>query len=621
MSQDLRPTEPATRPPAPSGGGVAQRPSRQGRRERWQGWRPAASRLVTLAGVVALVGCLPWLTGSDPALALLRARSAEQEATPEALDAIRAELGLDDGPLLILGRWLLGLLRGDAGVSWGSGRPVLPGTVDALAVSLTLMGFAVLVAVVLTAALCVPTLVRGLRGEDARTSGLSAVLLTALPEFLLAAALLVVGAVWLRWFPPYGWQGVSYAVLPALALGLPAGGLLGRLFADGLATAFAEPWVLTWQVAGVRRARLAVAVLHRVVPGLVTQVTLTLVGLLGGAIAVERVFAIPGLGRATLGAAAAQDIPALQVGILLLLLIASALGVLGTGLRRMLLGAAVSAGRLPAAPPRPRSLRRAWVVPVTTATLLAALVFAGVGRDPYTSALPRLAPPSWSAPLGADASGRDLLARVSAGALTTISVALVVVVVCLLVGLVVGLAPRLAAGPIEVTNAMPPVVAGLLVAAVAGTSVTGAAVAVALTCWAPLAAHTAALVEETRAQPHVAIAPVLGVGPARLMVQHVLPSVVGPVFRHAMLRLPGIALALASLGFLGLGPQPPRAEWGLVLAEGMPYIERAPWVVLAPAAALAALSVLAVSCSNLSLGRRSSSTDEMISTVPTAVVR
>lgn len=71
-----------------------------------------------------------------------------------------------------------------------------------------------------------------------------------------------------------------------------------------------------------------------------------------------------------------------------------------------------------------------------------------------------------------------------------------------------------------------------------------------------------------------------------------------------MLRLPGIALALAALGFLGLGPQPPSAEWGLVLAEGMPYIERAPWGVLAPAVALVLLAVLAVTLANTAGNRR-----------------
>ncbi len=67
-----------------------------------------------------------------------------------------------------------------------------------------------------------------------------------------------------------------------------------------------------------------------------------------------------------------------------------------------------------------------------------------------------------------------------------------------------------------------------------------------------------------------------------------------PVTRHALLRLPGVALALASLGFLGLGAQPPSPEWGLLLAENQPYAERAPWAVLAPAAVLALLGALAV---------------------------
>lgn len=169
----------------------------------------------------------------------------------------------------------------------------------------------------------------------------------------------------------------------------------------------------------------------------------------------------------------------------------------------------------------------------------------------------------------------------------------------LLLRLIVGLAPRLAAGPIELIKRHSPITAGLLVAAISGTSAAGAAVAVTLVSWAPLAAHTAALMKETRAQPHVRIAPVLGVGKVRLAMRYLLPATIGPVFRHAMLRLPGIALALTALGFLGLGPRPPRPEWGLVLGEGMPYVERAPWAVAVPAAALIALSVLAVSTANL----------------------
>ncbi|MBT2513515.1 ABC transporter permease subunit [Arthrobacter sp. ISL-30] len=93
----------------------------------------------------------------------------------------------------------------------------------------------------------------------------------------------------------------------------------------------------------------------------------------------------------------------------------------------------------------------------------------------------------------------------------------------------------------------------------------------------------------------------LGVGKGRIMLRYVLPAVFPQIFRHAMLRLPGVALALAALGFLGLGPQPPHPDWGLILAEGMPYVERSPLVVLVAAFALVLLSVLAVSISSVTV--------------------
>ncbi len=227
------------------------------------------------------------------------------------------------------------------------------------------------------------------------------------------------------------------------------------------------------------------------------------------------------------------------------------------------------------------------------------LIMAGMGRDPFSSAFMRLESPSFALPLGADGTGRDILARVAHGALSTMGMATVVVFFSLIIGLLIGLAPKLATGPIEITKATPPTIAGLIVAGLIGPSASGAIIAVTAVAWAPLAAHTAALVAEVKAQPHVRITPMLGVGHCRLMSRYILPAVVGPVFRHAMLRLPGVALALAALGFLGLGPRPPSPEWGLILAEGMPYVERAPWAVLIPALALILLSVLAVSLSNL----------------------
>ncbi|OZC39863.1 ABC transporter permease [Rhodococcoides fascians] len=545
---------------------------------------------------------LPWLSDRDPALSILRARSAEQEATPEALAAIRNDLGLDAGPLRTFWNWLTGLASGNPGTSWNTGKPVLPGALEALSVSLTLMGFAMVVALVTAALVVLPSMRAGLRGTPKRTGGSVAAALTSLPEFLLASVLVVVGAVWLS-FPAYGWNGPEYAVLPALALGLPAGGLIGRLLADAVAVTFTEGWVITWTVAGFSRRQIAVAVLRRAVPGLASQVGLIMVAMTGGAVAVEKVFAIPGLGRSTLGDAQSQDLPALQIDILLLLAVSAALGIAAELLRRLLLGSALheKAMPIPAGVFHPSSRR--WIVPIAAASMLAVMVLVGLPRDGQVTTREKFARPSSTFPFGTDASGRDLLARVADGAVRSIGLSLAVTLAALFVGVLLGLIPRATRGLVEVTNAAPPVVTGILIAAIWGPSAGGAAVAVLIVTWAPLAAHTAALVDEARAQPYISILPTLGAGNGRILFGSIVPGVLPAVFRHAMIRLPGVALALAALGFLGLGPQPPTADWGLILSDGVAAVERAPWVAAAPLASLIALAVLAVSVASATSGR------------------
>lgn len=566
------------------------------------------SRVATIFIVIFILGILPLLSGRDIAATVYRSRYAEGAMDPEALEAIRLELGLSGGPVGAFFTWFGNAIQGDFGVSWTTRQPVMPEMMSALGVSLTVMLASLLVGLVLGGLLTIPTFVRGLAGRSDRTGGGVAAAFTALPEFLLASVLLVVFAVLLGWFPPFGWRGPEYVILPALSMGLPAGGFLGRLLSDALASTFSERWVATWQVAGYSKARIVFAVIRRTLPGVTAPMSLVLVGITAGAVVIEQVYAIPGIGRATLVAVQSQDLPMLQAGVILLMLLAVMFGIGATVLRRVLLGPALRSNSLPAPVPKTPSSKWALVLPGIMLLLLIVIVVAGLPRDPYALDYTRLQAPSWELPLGADASGRDVLARISHGALATMGVGALVAAICLVIGLVVGMFPNAGAGPIEVTNAAPPIIAGLITAAVLGPSSFGAAIAVAAVSWAPLAAHTAALVAEVKGQPHVKIAPVLGVGKSRMMLRYVLPSVVGPVFRHACLRLPGICLALAALGFLGLGPQPPQSDWGLVLAEGMPYVERAPLVVLVPAGALILLSIFAVSLSSLSFDFRSGRT-------------
>ncbi|WP_350275591.1 ABC transporter permease subunit [Kribbella sp. HUAS MG21] len=567
-------------------------------RERATG---ALSRTGALAIVVLAIGLLPWLSGRDVALSVLRARSGEQEPTAEVLDAVRNELGLDAGPLVLLGRWLGGVVRGDLGTSWANGAEVLPSVLSAAGASLTLMAAALAIALVIAGAICVPTLVRGARGTlRAKGNGVAATTLAALPEFLLATMLMLAFAVWLGWLPPYGWEGTSHLVLPAIALALPAGGVLGRLVDDALPAVFAERWVSLWRSAGCTPRSIAAAAIRRATPAVVPQLGLVAVGLTGGAVAVETVFAVPGIGRTALGAAESQDLPLLQGSVLALVLLGVAAGLLAQTARRRLLGPGLrdQALSLPVPPAAPTGR----LTPIVCAVVLAVVIGWGLTLDPlHLDTTARLASPSWSHPLGTDSLGRDVLARVGHGAATTIGTAVVVCAVSFLIALGAGFLPAVAEGVSEIANAVPPVIAGILVVAVLGPGTLGASIAVALVSWPPLAAHAAALTQETRAATYLTAQRAIGASRGWILTRHVLPAVAGPVARHAVLRLPGIALALASLGFLGLGSQPPAPEWGSGLAESLPYVERAPWATLAPAVMLLVLAALAVS---LSAGRR-----------------
>ena len=563
-----------------------------------------AGRLGALLAVVAVIGLLPRLTHTDPALTILHARYADRPPTPAVLDAIRAETGLDGGPAHVLGGWAAGLLRGDLGESWVSGQPVGPDVTSALGVSLTLMGASLAVAVLLALALAAGTLRRGAHRRLVSTrAGVGAATLAALPEFLLASVLATVFAVQLGWLPALGWGGAGQLVLPALAMGVPAGALLGRLLDDALPAAFTEPWARAATANGLPAHRIAAHALHRTLPALLPQLGLVVVGLTGGAVAVETLYAIPGLGGTALAAALAQDLPVLQACVLLLLLLGAAAGLAARLGSRALLGPARTDGALPplVAPslPAPRPVAVAASV---LGALLVGVTLTGLLRDPlYADAAARLASPSAAHPLGTDSLGRDVLARLGHGAATTVLTAVAVGAVTLVVGLLAG---AVRAGALtETANALPAVLAGLVVAGVVGPGPWGAATAVAAVAWAPLAAHTSALYAQERAAPHVTVARALGAGRVHRLRRHILPGVVPPVVRHAVLRVPAVALALASLGFLGLGTEAPAPEWGRMLSENMPYAERAPWAVLAPAAALALLGALAVLTSAAVRGR------------------
>ncbi|MEJ2867693.1 ABC transporter permease subunit [Actinomycetospora sp. OC33-EN08] len=558
--------------------------------------RPVAGAAGTVVVLAVLVAALPWLWDSDPAATVLRARYPERGVDPATLDALRRELDLPSNPVLGAAEWLGGLLRGDLGTSWVTRAPVAPEVLGALGISLTLALAATLVAAVVAALLLLPGLLAGVRGRaPGRGAAVAAAVLAALPEIVLGSVLVLVVAVGWRLLPSSGFTGPANLVLPALALGAPAGGMLARILSASVEATVAEGWVRTWRSLGLGVPTLALGVTRRAVAVAVPQIALLVVGLLGSAVAVEQLFTIPGIGSVARGAVLAQDLPTVQAAVTLLVLLGLALGGLGVLVHRALLGPALSGRELTGA--AETASRPASRTSVVVAVLLLVAVAAGLPRDPSSgNEARRLAPPSLALPFGADPNGRDLYARFAHGALLTVGSAVVVVAVCLVVGLAVGVGARSArAGAADVLNALPPVFVGLLVAAVAGPGLVGAAVAVALVGWVPLAVHARTLAAEARASGYVRAAELVGASRWRVARRHVLPAVLGPVTRHALARVPHAALALAALSFLGLGAAPDSPEWGAMLAAAQGYLERAPWTVLAPVVGLVALAVVLAS--------------------------
>jgi peptide/nickel transport system permease protein len=550
--------------------------------------RGILTRAAVLLAVLAAIGLLPWLADRDPALTVLRARYPGREATGGALDAIRNELGLDAGPLAILRDWLTDLTRGDFGSSWTSGRPVADSVLPALGVSLTVMAAALVVTFAVTAAACAPAFLRAAEGRPVGASGVAVASFAALPDFLIATLGVAVFATWTGILPAYGFNGPANLVLPALAMGLPGGGVLARLGRDAIGRVAAEDWVRQWRTAGYPRTRIARGLLRRALPPVLPQFAIIAVSITGAAVAVETIFAVPGLGRAALAAADAQDLPVLQACMALLIAFGFTAGLIARLAASALDGPAAD---LPVAPPVSGGRRRhyAWIG-ATAVPLLLAVTY-GLFRSGDIATGARLEPPSAAAWLGTDELGRDVLARLGQGALWTAGAGFLACGLAYLLALALGFVPRLAHPLAEAFNSFPVAIAGMIVVVVLGRGQFGAVLAVVAVSWPPLAAHAAELTAQARNAGHREARLALGAGPWWLLRRHTLPLVVRPLAAHAGLRLPGMALGIASLGFLGLGAAPDSPEWGASLARSLPYLERAPLAALAPAAAMIALTL------------------------------
>lgn len=209
--------------------------------------------------------------------------------------------------------------------------------------------------------------------------------------------------------------------------------------------------------------------------------------------------------------------------------------------------------------------------------------------------------PGASAWLGQDDLGRDILARLAAGASISLTVAALVTLVTFTLGTLVGLVAgycggwpdRLLMHVTDVFLAFPGILLAIAFAAVLGPGIGNLILALCLTSWVGYARLTRAQALSLRGRQHVLAAQVLGAGAPRILLCHVLPLLAAPLLVEATYSIASLVVAEASLSFLGLGIQPPHASWGAMLRDGVRYLLVAPHYVLAVGLSLMSL-VLAV---------------------------
>ncbi len=212
----------------------------------------------------------------------------------------------------------------------------------------------------------------------------------------------------------------------------------------------------------------------------------------------------------------------------------------------------------------------------------------------------RLQLPSMAHPLGTDELGRDLATRIAYGARVSVALGFLAVALAALLGVPLGLAAGYFGGRwdtalqrvVDILLGLPSIVLAIILAAVMGTGVQSVIVAVAVSSTPVYARLARAVALTLRSRDYVMAATVLGSSDARILIRHILPNALPPLVVQASLGVGTAILVASSLGFLGLGVQPPMAEWGAMLSRGRTYITSAPFVITFPGVAIA-LTVLA----------------------------
>lgn len=209
--------------------------------------------------------------------------------------------------------------------------------------------------------------------------------------------------------------------------------------------------------------------------------------------------------------------------------------------------------------------------------------------------------PSAAHLLGTDEFGRDLLTRLLQGARTSLTVSGVSILISVVAGLAIGAAAgyfgglfdRIVTAVVDLTWSFPEILIALILVAIIGPGVSGTMAAIAVAYLAQFARLARAQIMTLKGETYIEAARSLGAGHAYLLIRHLIPNALAPVLVSAMLATGDAIILEATLGFFGLGAQPPLPSWGSMMSSGSALLFKAPWIIIFPGLAVAS-TVIAI---------------------------
>ena len=246
---------------------------------------------------------------------------------------------------------------------------------------------------------------------------------------------------------------------------------------------------------------------------------------------------------------------------------------------------------------RNRIRMKLFLFAALAATLLLITIFAKYicPYDPYAQDLSQaMQPPSAAHLMGTDTYGRDMLSRVLIGAQTSISSTFALVAIITVFGTIVGIFCGYYGGVVDsvmmrisdICLAFPGLVFAMAVAAILNGGVQNAVIALALISWPKYSRIARSQTLSMKSLPYMQAAQLAGDSTLQMILWHVLPNIVGPILVTSMLDIGTMMMEIAGLSFLGLGAQPPVAEWGSMMSSGRSMLQTYPWIVLSPGLAI-----------------------------------